>query len=894
MTARFIVLSMLVASSTLALEVPFTVEEPAGAERKHEVVSGGIPLPEGKYKDPAAFSLFDGATEVPVQVSPMVKYPDGSFHWVLVSFPVELPAKGKKTFVLKDSPGKVKPKNPVQVKENGDTVEVSNGIVSFTVNKANFNGIEKVSLKDKEIFKAAKMGVTANGKGGPGAPASFTMYYQGPVRTTIYVKGKYGDLKTPTFAMAITLNAGEEAIHIAHNIRNASVGAPKTKVSSPDICLAVNGELQAGQNGNGGGKSPAFGWQTFSGAADLLVFMQHGGPANNGSYKADFANGELAIHLSPTGGDFDIAEGAHKATDISLVFNGSMTRDALTSRLHALAACSHLSEHDGFGVGRGWGSLDDETETYKKADWKEAGNPKKIQNPRLDPNMYCNWFEAHATSECDHLQGLVFGYVRSGKRGFLDQAHAWARYWRTYLLWRSDEFIYGKDGRWNTPKWGTGRCCTEGCHFYGVGIFNYALIMGDIDALEAAYDWAEMAGVAWYGPYAGKKPGDSISQYGSRGFSRSYLAVARAYDVARDKQRLDLLLHYVGMATKANGRDQRGFTTGWSGSNPGAASGRFKDKAALDKIIQDEKIEISGKMVKHPKYGDYQPMSASSWPEAMESMANYMAYEALKDSPDPVCQLAAEDAMDYCIAESQLGLRYIYNTNDNCVFYYMAMDFPLPDDTGGGSNDSWYTKWWPNTMAYGYKLTGEKAFFNRMRQVLWWGLARDYVHPPRTPQGEAPTYSRVEGNTKGDWMTPSAFAFGIGARPKKNETAPLAVSDLKVTASGGGKVELSWTTPKPAGDCKLMRYQVKWAKQPMVDYIMTTEEYRNHFKNGKLDVTYWNMASNVTGEPEPGAAGKGEKMTLTVPAGKLYFAVRTFDTEHNRSAMSNIAEADVQ
>jgi hypothetical protein len=888
----------LVSCSALALEVPFAVEEPLGAERKLEVVSGGIPFPEGKYKDPTAFSLFDGATEVPVQVSPMVKYPDGSLHWALVSFPVTLKANEKKTFTLKDAPGKVQPPNPVTVKEAGDLVEVSNGLVTFAVNKANFNGFEWVKVGGKEVFKAAKAGLVANGKGGADKPISFDFYYRGPVRTTIYVKGRYGDQKSPTFAMAITLNAGENALHIAHNLRNACLGATKTKIAAPQICLGLAGDLKAEGGGTApqAGKSPpAFGWQNFSGAADLLVFLRHGGPGNGGVYKAEVADGQLAVYLSTNEAkEYDIADGAHKTTDVHMVFGKSASTEALSEPLHALASCAYLSENDGFGVGRGWGSLADETQTYKNADWKNADDPKKMPREAVNPNLYVGWFDSHRTSECDHLQGMVFGYVRTGQRGYLDQAHSWSHYWRTFLLWRSDEWLYGKDGRYNTPKWGDGRCCTEGCHFYGVGIFNYALLTGEIDALEAAYDWAEMANVAWYGRYTGKKPGDSISDWGSRGFSRSYLAVARADDVARAKYWEACLLPYVKVAPQARGRDPRGFTTGWSGSNPGAAAGRFKDKEALNKVLQEEGITIEGNMVKHPKYGAYRPMSASSWPEAMESMANYMAYEALKDSPDPACQVAAEDALDYCIAAAYLGLHYIYNTKDNCVYYYMAMDYPRPDDCGGGSNDSWYTKWWPNTMAYGYTLTGDKALKARMLDTIWWGLARDYVHPPKIPQGDAPTYSRVERNTKGDWMTPSAFAFGVGSRPRKDEAAPAAITDLKASAVGGGKVELSWTAPKDEGGGKVAKYQVKWSDRPICDYLTPGDEYRSHFKDGKLDVTYWNMAKNVAGEPVPGEPGKAEKATLTVEPGARYFTIRSYDDTHNFSKLGNVVQVEVK
>ena len=46
--------------------------------------------------------------------------------------------------------------------ESGDTVEVSNGIVGFKINKASFNGFESVTYKGKKLFKAAKAGLAAN------------------------------------------------------------------------------------------------------------------------------------------------------------------------------------------------------------------------------------------------------------------------------------------------------------------------------------------------------------------------------------------------------------------------------------------------------------------------------------------------------------------------------------------------------------------------------------------------------------------------------------------------------------------------------------------------------------------------------------------------------------
>lgn len=887
------------AAASAALDVPLTVSEPAGVARS-EVVSGGIPLPEGQYKDPAAFSLFDGDKEVPVQVDPIVKFPDGSLHWVLVSFPVELKANEKKVYTLRDTPGKAAAANPVVVKEDGGKVTLSNGLVGFTVNKEQFNGFESISVGGKEVFKVAAAGLTLAGRPAATKPIAFDLRYRGPVRTTLWVKARYGEKANPSYAMAITLNAGEPTIRLEHNLRNGAAGAATTQIESSEIRLAPAGDLKAEKNGLAAVAPAAFGWQSFSGGADLLVFMRHGGPGNGGAYRIGLA-GDLAINLNPNpSGPYRLAFGAHKISEIDLAFGGKQTVDALASPLHALAPCAWYSQQDGLGAGRGFGSLEDETATYKAMGLKKFDDPRKMPQEHTGrPAMYCQTFDAHFTSECDHLQGLMLGYVRTGQRGYLDQALAWSRYWTTYLNYRSDEFEYGKEGKFPTPKWGDGsnrgRVCSEGCHFYGVGIFDFALITGKIDALEAAIDVGEFANVCWYGQYSGKKPGDHFSTYGSRGFTRCYLAIARSYDVMRDEKFKAALLHYIAMGTRTPARDPRGFTIGGV-TTPAGAAGTSAKSTGIKELIAAEGVTFEGNLCVHPKYGKYQPKSVGTWPEAMELMANLVAWESLSGSKDPACQVAAEDAMDYAIAEAWMGATMGYDSVQKAVHYYLIVDYPLPGyvpvwkgepykNRVPNGTDSWYTKWWPAPLAAGYKLTGDKKLRDLSLEVAWWGLSRDYVNPPSVPEGEAPSYARVEGNTKGDWNSPVALAFGYGARPLKDITPPAAVSDLAAKALGGGKVELTWTEPKADG--KLAIFQLKHSAKPIKDYLEI------NYATERGTVTYWNMASNVAGEPTPTSAGGKQTMTVTVPVGKRSFAMKVFDADHRISPLGNVVEVEV-
>jgi hypothetical protein len=233
------------------VEVPLTVKEPMGVARESEVVSGGIPLPEGACEDPAEFSLFDGDDRIPVQVSPIVKYPDGSLHWALVSFPVKLAAYENKTFTLRHQPGPAPaPANPVVVKEAGSKVTVSNSILAFTIDKDAFNGFENITYAGKTIFKAPDASLVAHGRGGPGTLTHFEYRYKGPVRTTLYLKGTYGDLKAPTWAMG----AVEDLDHLgAGNVRGKQVGGELDAADREPERLADGlGNERAPEAGNAG------------------------------------------------------------------------------------------------------------------------------------------------------------------------------------------------------------------------------------------------------------------------------------------------------------------------------------------------------------------------------------------------------------------------------------------------------------------------------------------------------------------------------------------------------------------------------------------------------------------------------------------------------------------
>jgi hypothetical protein len=77
--------------------------------------------------------------------------------------------------------------------------------------------------------------------------------------------------------------------------------------------------------------------------------------------------------------------------------------------------------------------------------------------------------------------------------------------------------------------------------------------------------------------------------------------------------------------------------------------------------------------------------------------------------------------------------------------------------------------------------------------------------------------------------------------------------------------------------------------------LRSSEEYRSHFKDGELDVCYWNIAHNVLGEPQPASPSTQQTMMLELPEGPVwYLALRSFDQEHNRSTLGNVVQVKVE
>lgn len=216
LSSLLFVLAVAASAAAEDFQVPFSVEEPAGVARTAEPVSGGLPLPRGRFPASQQFALFraDG-TELPVQVSPLVVETDGSLRWVLLDFQDDLPARGKKSYVLKAVAPTVTPAvgpaaSPlaITVADTPEAVTIDTGRMVLVVSrKKPFALLDSVTLGGTMVAAGQHVAYEQMfGRAGWNDPAPWqvrrfeaappetvTLHYAGPLRVTVEVVGHFAD-----------------------------------------------------------------------------------------------------------------------------------------------------------------------------------------------------------------------------------------------------------------------------------------------------------------------------------------------------------------------------------------------------------------------------------------------------------------------------------------------------------------------------------------------------------------------------------------------------------------------------------------------------------------------------------------------------------------------------
>ena len=116
----------------------------------------GIPLPEGTVHQPSQVGLTDSHDKnVPLAVTPMSAWSDGSIRWALLDFqgtfaPSEI---SQWQLVLGENSPPKAPDNPVIISEDAERIRVTNGRLDASFNKKTFSIFESLKADGVEIIK---------------------------------------------------------------------------------------------------------------------------------------------------------------------------------------------------------------------------------------------------------------------------------------------------------------------------------------------------------------------------------------------------------------------------------------------------------------------------------------------------------------------------------------------------------------------------------------------------------------------------------------------------------------------------------------------------------------------------------------------------------------------
>ena len=204
---------------------------------------------------------------------------------------------------------------------------------------------------------------------------------------------------------------------------------------------------------------------------------------------------------------------------------------------------------------------------------------------------------------------------------------------------------------------------------------------------------------------------------------------------------------------------------------------------------------------------------------------------------------------------------YATSGSDDSVF------IGLNGSSAGALTESSYNTWsWTNSIQLGSNTisvgsSGSHTFNVWIRES---GHKLDGIY--LTQGGETPSGGIPSGATVID---PTNCA------PPGDAVAPAAVSDLAASNATQTSIDLSWTAP---GDD---------------NNVGTASVYDIRYSTSAITATNWPYATQVSGEPSPGAAGSLETMTISgLTAGTTYyFAIKTKDEVPNTSAISNVDNA---
>ena len=216
------------AASTASLDVPLTVEEPAGVARRSEPMTAGVPLPRGLIKDISRLRLSgpDGRL-VPAAFRVVNRWSDdGSVQWIHADFLADVAARGRTVYHLRLSEDPApQPPQVLRVDVQGDVVRVNTGVAEFTVHRTgpflNGPGLKNVDLilrSDERFYRASRWPNTR-----------LVLEESGPLKVVLKLTGSHawadGQDRALDYTLRIVAWSGQPSVRLIYSFVNGQGNA---------------------------------------------------------------------------------------------------------------------------------------------------------------------------------------------------------------------------------------------------------------------------------------------------------------------------------------------------------------------------------------------------------------------------------------------------------------------------------------------------------------------------------------------------------------------------------------------------------------------------------------------------------------------------------------------
>ena len=323
MKRAFLSLNLVFAWSAIAaVNIPLTIQEAiypgsmSGLSRVSEPVTVGMPLPDDPASGVTDVSQLSLSGTTAGQFRVLGRWPSGRIKWVLVDTLVDVSAGQKNTGVALTSGGTGNFGGANLATDNGTTITVVTGAATFTIRKANFNGIDQAVVAGTTVVASGtSQGLVVLGPDPnaaypgnvtraptTGGTACTTIYSSandpastciieenGPVKSVLKCTGSHIDSAKHAymrFTARLYFTRGKTSVRMVPILRNADYGTSNTFATafkgyqgyelriSPNITGTLNYAVAAPGSGTGCSGGVCSGTLNQAGGTDYVYLYQ--------------------------------------------------------------------------------------------------------------------------------------------------------------------------------------------------------------------------------------------------------------------------------------------------------------------------------------------------------------------------------------------------------------------------------------------------------------------------------------------------------------------------------------------------------------------------------------------------------------------------------------------